>query len=276
MIDRLLKYLEEDLGSGDITTDGIILTKTNVKSLIIAKENGIFAGALETVTILDHFRLEHDVWKEDGEEIKEGDIIADISGDAKTLFKIERLMLNIVSRMSGIATLTRNLSNICAPYKVRVMGTRKTTPGFREFEKRAIEIGGGLAHRNGLYDGVLIKDNHLAIVDLGEAINRAKDKNPDKRIEVEVSLLEEAVESAKYGADIIMLDNFTPELAKKAVDELRRFGLRGKVIIESSGGINKENIESYVKAGVDRISLGSLTTNAKWLDFSMKTEKRAH
>lgn len=270
MIDRLLEFLSEDLGSGDITTESIIPPGTTAEASIVAKEKGILAGRKEATALLEHFNLEYEVFKKDGEEIERGEKIAVIRGDARKILGVERLLLNILARMSGIATLTNKFAKTCNPHGVRVMGTRKTTPGFRLFEKKAIALSGGLPHREGLYDGILIKDNHLALIGIERAIKRSKEKNPGKSIEVETSSLGDAIKAIEAGADIIMLDNLTAKEAKNVIDLLKERDLREKVKIELSGGINRENIEEYAKAGADYISLGCLTTNSKWLDFSMK------
>jgi nicotinate-nucleotide pyrophosphorylase (carboxylating) len=216
MIDRLLEFLSEDLGDGDITTESLIPKKRVARAVIVAKEKGVVAGAKEAAALLDHLDLEYMFQKSDGHEIESGESLAVIKGDIREILKVERLILNILSRMSGIATLTRTFSKACAPYGVKVMGTRKTTPGFREFEKRAIKFGGGLSHRMGLFDEVLIKDNHLALIGLGEAIAMAKQKNPGKSVEVEVSGTEDAIKAAESGADIILLDNLTAKEAKSS------------------------------------------------------------
>ncbi|RMF89266.1 MAG: carboxylating nicotinate-nucleotide diphosphorylase [Methanobacteriota archaeon] len=270
MIDKLLEFLAEDLGRGDVTTESLFPQPVPAKARIISKAEGVLAGADEVRILLDHFKLAHRFRLEDGAHLKTGDLVVEIEGDIREMLKVERLLLNILGRMSGIATLTWRLAEVCRPYGVRVMGTRKTTPGFRVFEKRAIEIGGGLPHRMGLYDGVLIKDNHLAFRGVKEAVEEARLKNPGRKIEVEVSTAEDAAEAASAGAGIIMLDNLSPGDAREVIEALERQGLRRAVEIELSGGITAENIEEYAKTGADYISLGCLTTGSGWLDFSMK------
>ncbi|GBE17894.1 MAG TPA: carboxylating nicotinate-nucleotide diphosphorylase [Euryarchaeota archaeon] len=270
MIERLLAFLDEDLGSGDVTSESTVPTGTKAQAVIVAKDDGVVAGCGEASMLFDHFMLEYDFKKRDGERISDGEVLAEISGDARSILKVERLVLNLISRLSGVATLTDYYVSICKPCGVEIMATRKTTPGFRVFEKKAVEIGGGLRHRDGLYDGVLIKDNHLALVGLNEAIKQAKSKNHGLPVEVEVTTPEDAVKAVRLGADIIMLDNFTPDDAKGAVETLEKEGLRGQVIIELSGGINRDTVADYARAGADRISLGSLTTDARWLDYSLQ------
>src|SRR3990172_4195029 len=191
MIDRLLELLSEDLGAGDITSDSVVPEKTSAKAVITAKEKGLIAGLEEAALLFEHFNLKYVPQRKDGERVEKGDVIASIQGDLRGILRIERLSLNIISRMSGIATLTSELSSICAPYHVRVMGTRKTAPGFRSFEKKAIEVGGGMPHRKALSDELLIKDNHIALVGTEEAVKRAMKGNPGKTVEVEVSSLED-------------------------------------------------------------------------------------
>ncbi len=270
MIDRLLEYLSEDLGSGDISTDSIIPIGTRAQAVIVSNEEGILAGIEETEGLLKHFKIEYETHKQDGDRIEKGERVMSLKGEVKTILELERLILNILGRMSGISTLTQEYASICEPYGVKVMATRKTTPGFRFFEKKAVEIGGGLPHRQGLYDGILIKDNHLAISGIKECVEKAKSKNPGMDVEVEVTTLDDAAEAISAGADIILVDNLSPEQAKEVIEGLRKSGLRDKIKIELSGGINRDNLEGYAGVGADRISMGSLTTDAKWLDLSMK------
>ncbi len=270
VIERLLEYLKEDLGGGDITTESIIPETAVGHAAIIAGETGVVAGVREVSMLFDHFRLDHDFLKKDGQGIVKSETLADIRGGIRDILMVERLALNILSRMSGIATMTSDLSRICRPYDVRIMGTRKTTPGFREFEKRAIEIGGGLTHRMGLFDEVLIKDNHSSVVGLKDSIKEARLKNPGKKIEVEVSTLEDATEAINAGAEIIMLDNFSSDDAREHIEKLEELGLRRAVEIELSGGVQRNTLKGYARAGADRISIGAITTASKWLDYSLK------
>jgi nicotinate-nucleotide pyrophosphorylase (carboxylating) len=269
MIEKLLEFLSEDLGGGDITTDSLIPKEAVGEADITAKETGVVAGLKEATVLLDHFGLEYVCDKLDGQRIVKGERLILIKGDLRSILRIERLALNLISRMSGIATMTNEFSNICKPFDVKVMGTRKTTPGFREFEKKAIEIGGGESHRHGLYDEILIKDNHLSFMEMKEAVKLARLKNPRKKVEVEVSTLEGAIEAINAGAQIIMFDNLSSDDARERIEKLIEQGLRGVVTIELSGGIYRNNIKAYAKAGADQISIGCLTTSSKWLDFSL-------
>jgi len=274
MIDRLLAFLAEDLGSGDITSESIVPQGMKASALIIARESGVIAGLEEATALLDHFNLSYEVFKRDGEEVKKGEAVMEVRGDAKAMLRLERVVLNILARMSGIATKTSKLAGVCAALGVKLKGTRKTTPGFRYFEKKAITLGGGMPHRLGLYDEVLIKDNHLALVGLADAVNRARRRNLGKRIAVEVSSLEDAVKAIEAGADTILLDNLTPREAGDIIDALKQRGMREKVEIELSGGIDEENISDYAATGADYISLGCLTTSSTWLDLSMKMKRK--
>ncbi|MEE8167861.1 MAG: carboxylating nicotinate-nucleotide diphosphorylase [Candidatus Hydrothermarchaeales archaeon] len=270
MISKLLEFLEEDLGKGDITTSSVIPTDKVVEAEVVAKESGILAGLEEVELLLEHFQLEWTPQSRDGDDILEGDVILRIKGRAAKILTMERLMLNLLMRMSGIATATRELVKRCEGYGVDVAGTRKTTPGLRILEKKAIVIGGGKPHRMRLDEAVLIKDNHLAVVGIEEAIKRAKKKHPRGKIEVEVSSLEQAVKACKLGVGIIMLDNLEVDESGRIFRELEDSGLRKQVEIELSGGITLENVEEYAKLRPDVISTGYPTTKAKWLDMSLR------
>jgi len=269
----LLAYIKEDIGSGDITTESVIEKDKPARGIIIAKQDGIIAGISEIGLLLKLFSLKFSPKFKDGDKVSKGSIIAEVRGSAKKILTLERVVLNILMRMSGIATKTRNMKEICGKYNVKVAGTRKTTPGFRYFEKKAIEIGGGLAHRRTLGEAVLLKGNHIAFAgSIKNAIRLAKQKNPGKKIEIETKTKKEAVEAAKGKADIIMLDNFSIKEAENTINTLEKLKLREKIKIEISGGINKDNIKNYAKLKPDFISLGALTTDAKWLDMSMSVQ----
>ena len=266
---KILEYLEEDLYYGDVT----YVESKNVRAKIISKDNGVIAGVRVAKIAFESFGIKVLNSIKDGNKVKKGDIVMEIKGNSKDILMLERTVLNILMRMSGIATATAEIVEKARSVnpKVRIAATRKTTPGFRIFEKMAVEIGGGDPHRFGLGDCVMVKDNHIAIAgDLIKAIKLAKSVSFTKKIEVEVSSVNEAVEAARAGADIIMLDNFTPKDVKKTVEKLRKERLRGKVLIEASGKINEENILEFAAAGVDIISLGSLTHSVKALDVSLE------
>jgi len=271
---KLYEFLKEDLGQGDITTGILIPDNIDVKAEIIAKESGIIAGVEEAEILLESLGIKVKAKIKDGQKISRGKTILTLEGHAKTILAAERTLLNLISRMSGIATQTNKLIKKvrAAGYKTKIACTRKTAPGLEYFDKKAVWLGGGDPHRLHLDDMILIKDNHLTVIgNIKEAIKTAKKKTLfSKKIEVEVSSVNEAVEAARAGADIIMLDNFTPKDVKKTVEKLRKERLRGKVLIEASGKINEENILEFAAAGVDIISLGSLTHSVKALDVSLE------
>ena len=264
------RFLKEDLEEeGDITSNSLF-TDELAKAKIIAKEDCIVAGLKEAKSLFEKTGSETELKVKDGNFVKKNTIVAMIKGSARSILKGERLALNIIGRMSGIATDTKKLVDICKPInpKVTVAATRKTTPGFRKFEKRAVEIGGGEPHRFGLYDAVMIKDNHIKLVgSVEEAINKVKEKVKDKIIEVEVENEEDAIIAAKLGVDVIMLDNFDPKSAEKVAKKIRE--VKPDVLIEISGGVTFDNIADYASFA-DRISLGYLTHSIKSKDFSLE------
>jgi len=268
---ELLRFVEEDLGYGDITTESVLEEEVAARAEVVAKEAGVLAGVEEALALLEHFNLKCTPLKQDGEEVAPGEVVLQVEGSARTILMLERVVLNLLMRMSGIATATRRLVNIAGRYGVRIAGTRKTTPGFRYFEKRAIALGGGDTHRLRLDDAVLIKDNHLALVELGEAVRRAKEAGFTRKVEVEVRSPEQALRALEAGADIVMLDNFSVEEAERAISLARERG--SGAVIELSGGITPENIESYAKLRPDVISTGYITTRSAWLDMSLRLKR---
>jgi nicotinate-nucleotide pyrophosphorylase (carboxylating) len=269
---ELLRFVEEDVAFGDITTESVLPEDVEALAEIVAKAQGVVAGVEEAKSLLEHFNLRCRVLKEDGEEVNPGDAILEIEGSARAILMLERVVLNLLMRMSGIATVTRRMVAIAQRYGVKIAGTRKTTPGFRYFEKRAIAIGGGDTHRFRLDDAVLIKDNHLALVGISEAIRRAKQVNFTKKVEVEVGSVEEAKVALEAGADIVMLDNLSVEDVKQVLTLVEQRGYHA--IIEVSGGITPENLESYARLRPHVISMGYITTHAEWLDMSLRLHKR--
>ena len=268
---KLLFYLEEDIAGGDITSDAVIPKKV-INAVIIAKDAGIIAGLAEAESLFTHFGVECEQKRKDSDRVKPGDVLIELSGDAAAILLIERTALNIIGRMSGIATKTRELSDLIRTKNpsANVAGTRKTSPGFREYDKKAIILGGGDPHRYSLSDGFLIKDNHLALCPLKEAVKRAHEYTAYKKTEVEAESIADAITAAECGADIIMLDNMPPEKIKETIDALWERGLRKNILIEVSGGITEENILSYAVTGVDRISMGALTHSVKNFDVSLE------
>jgi nicotinate-nucleotide pyrophosphorylase (carboxylating) len=263
-------YLKEDLGNqGDITSDSLFTSET-AKAKIVVKQECIIAGIEEIKEIFDKLDIKTDFFVKDGESVKKNTIIAELNGKAISILKGERLALNIISRMSGIATETRKLVDKVKKINpnATVASTRKTTPGFRKYEKKAVVIGGGELHRMGLYDAVMIKDNHIKIAgSIETAVKTIKQKIKDKTIEVEVENYDDAIKVAKLGVDIIMLDNFTFENGKKTSDKIRE--INPNILIEISGGITPENIKDYASFA-DRISMGYLTHSVKSIDFSLE------
>ena len=276
--EKIRRFLEEDLGQGDITTSLLIPDGIIVEGEIVAKEEGIIAGIKEATTFLESQDFQVEAFISDGSRVEGKTVVLKITGDARTLLSIERSLLNILTRMSGIATTTYRLIEKVrnAGFKTRVASTRKVAPGLSYFDKKAVMLGGGDTHRLHLDDLVLIKDNHLAIVgDIRKAIKQArKTVSFSKKIEIEVSAAKEALEATKSGADIVMLDNFPPKEVRETISLLKKNRLRDKVLIEASGGINEQNILEYAATGVDIVSLGEITHSAKALDISLEIKKR--
>ncbi len=275
--EKFRKLVEEDVGQGDITTLLTVPSGTIVEARVLAKEPGVIAGIEEASVFLESFGLQVNSLIADSSKVKAKTAILKIVGDARTLLSIERTLLNLLSRMSGIATSTHRLVERVrkAGYATRVACTRKVAPGLSYFDKRAVMIGGGDTHRLHLDDMILVKDNHLAVIGgLGAAVKRVREAvSFSKKVEVEVSTTEEALEAAKADVDIVMLDNFTPDHAKKTVELLKKEGLRKKVLLESSGGITEKNILAFAAVGVDIISMGEMTASAKALDMSLEIVK---
>ena len=274
LIDDLIKLaFAEDIGDGDHTTLCCIPATEMGKSQLIIKEDGVLAGVEMARRVFKAFdpELKMTVFIEDGAEVKKGDIAFVVEGKVQSLLQTERLMLNIMQRMSGIATTTRKYVKQLEGTKTHVLDTRKTTPGMRMIEKEAVRIGGGMNHRIGLFDMILLKDNHVDFAGgISKAINRAheylKEKGKNLKIEIEVRNFDELEEALQTGGvDRIMLDNFTPENTREAV---RR--VAGRVELESSGGITYDTLRDYAECGVDYISVGALTHSVKSLDMSFK------
>jgi len=275
--EKIRRFLEEDLGQGDITTSLLIPDETIVEGEIVAKEEGIIAGIKEATMFLESQDFQVEAPIRDGSRVKEKTVILKITGDARTLLSIERLLLNILTRMSGIATKTYRLIEKVrgAGFKTRVACTRKVAPGLSYFDKKAVMLGGGDTHRLHLDDLVLIKDNHLAIVgNIQKAVKQVRETvSFSKKIEIEVSKAKEALEATKSGADIVMLDNFSSKEIRETMLMLKKNRLRDKVLIEASGGINEQNILEYVATGIDVVSLGEITDSPKALDISLEIKK---
>lgn len=279
--EKLLRILAEDLGQGDITTSLIVPEKSTAEAEVIAKESGIVCGIEEAKILLESLGLQVEALVRDGQKIRASQVLLKISGKARTLLSVERTLLNLLSRMSGIATATKEVVEKIRKNKLktRVACTRKTAPGLLYFDKKAVSVGGGDTHRLHLDDMVLIKDNHIKIArNVEKAVEKARENvSFSKKIEVEVTRVEDALTAAKSGADIIMLDNFSPKQIKKAIKLLEKAGFREKVVLEASGGITKENILEYASTGVDIVSLGEITQSSRALDISLEiTRVRKH
>ncbi len=265
-------WVLEDSPFGDITSE--ILPKRIVLARIISKGKGILAGMYIVERICSMYGLELNKFKEDGDSLENGDIIAEIRGDARNILLVERLILNLLMYLSGVATTTRRFIEKIRKInpKVRIAATRKTLPGVRWLTKKAVEIGGGDTHRFSLSDCYLIKDNHIKIIgDIGKAVRLARQKASfTKLVEVEVRSIEDALSAAKAGADIIMFDNMNPKDIKVAIEKIRQLGLRNKITIEVSGGINLDNIDIYARLDIDVISSSIITLHAKPVDMTLK------
>jgi nicotinate-nucleotide pyrophosphorylase (carboxylating) len=277
--EKLTKLLAEDVGQGDVTSSAVIPSECTAEAEVIAKAEGIAAGVEEATVLAESLGLQVDVAIADGEEVKNGQVIMSLCGDAATILTVERTLLNLLSRMSGIATATHNLTEKIrkAHLKTRVAATRKSAPGLLYFDKKAVTVGGGDAHRLHLDDMVLIKDNHIVLAGSLESAIKSAKKNASfsKKIEVEVTKPADALKAVELGADIVMLDNFSPEQIKEAIALLKKSGFSGKALLEASGGITSENLLDYAAAGVDLISLGELTHSVKALDISLEIVKSA-
>jgi nicotinate-nucleotide pyrophosphorylase (carboxylating) len=272
--DALRRFLDEDIGHGDITADALVDPAAKATGTVICKERAIIAGLSESIILLKLLGCEGKSKVRDGQEVPAGTIILEVNGSGSALLKGERVLLNLLSHMSGVATATAELVKIAKKNgsSTRIACTRKTLPGLRYFEKRAVELGGGDTHRLRLDDAVLIKDNHLALAgSITEAVRKAKAKvSFTKKIEVEATSPDQAVEAGLAGADIVLLDNMTPQEVRKSVNFLETKKLRDHILIEVSGGITRENLASYVKTGVDVISVGSITNSVKAIDMSLE------
>lgn len=270
-LSEIIKMVYQDIGFEDLTTNALINPDTIIKARIITREEGIISGVDLANNIFQEFFVKSTTRKFDGDHVVADDVVMDIEGNARTILTIERTVLNIMMRMSGISTITSNLIKK-VDNSVIVAGTRKTTPGLQFFEKEAIRVGGGDTHRFRLDDCVLIKDNHIAIVgSVKIAVEKAKKYvSFTKKIEVEVESTKDALEAAITGADIVMLDNMNPNEVKNVVNALENKNLRDKILIEVSGGINPDNILDYADVGVDIISTGYITHSVRSLDMSLE------
>lgn len=273
VLDFITRALSEDIGDGDHTSLSTIPSEKQGKAQLLIKEDGIVAGvevALAVFNAVDP-RLSIEVFIQDGTPVKVGDVILVVTGPVQSILQAERLVLNLMQRMSGIATQTNRISALIKETNTKLLDTRKTTPGLRYFEKLAVKVGGGVNHRFGLYDMILIKDNHVDYAGgIKEALQAAytylQNKNLSIQVEIEVRNEEELKEVIDFGkVDRILLDNFTPAEMADAVKLIN-----GRFILEASGGITETNVLDYAQTGVDYISMGALTHSVKSLDMSLK------
>ncbi len=273
---RLRDYLEEDLGYGDVTSMALIPEDQKARGTLFYRERGVASGLAEAAAVFELLGCDVDLKAEEGRWVEPGEPLLVAVGRARSLLAGERLALNLVGHMAGIATQTRQVVDELANrgLSTRVAATRKTLPGLRELEKKAVVQGGGDPHRFRLDDCVLIKDNHLRLLPgVGEAVRLARERvSFTKKIEVEVGDVAGAVEAAEAGADIVMLDNMGPDEVRECLGVLESKGLRGRVLVEASGGIKPSNVVQYAEAGVDVVSMGSLTHSVRSLDVKLEIE----
>jgi nicotinate-nucleotide pyrophosphorylase (carboxylating) len=270
-IQYLLRFVEEDSPFGDVTSDAVIPDIT-CRAVIRAEEEGIIAGIAEARALFVHFGIVAEPLKQDGDAVMLHDIVLSLEGSAKGILLVERTALNIIGRMSGIATQTRKLADRISAVnsRCRIAATRKTCPGFRALDKKAVQLGGGDPHRMSLSDGILIKDNHLLLVPLTEAIRSAKAVSAYRKIEAEVETPQDALTAAQEGADILLLDNMNPRQVQETLAGLERADLRDQITIEVSGRIDERTLPEYAALDVDVISMGALTHTVK--NFSVTLE----
>jgi len=263
---ELSRFLSEDVRSGDITSS--LLPERPIRARIISRQEGVAAGVRFAKEIFALKKCRVSIQTKDGAKLRPDQTVMTVTGNPRHILACERTALNLLSRMSGIATQTSSLAGKL-PKNTKLFATRKTAPGLRAFDKEAVRIGGGERHRMGLDEMVMLKDNHLSVgPSMEELLRRAKRRH--RRVEVEVETKRDAITAAQNGATIIMLDNFTPRQIAGTVSELKRIGLRGRVKLEASGGITGKNIRSYARTGVDMISVGSITNSVRGIDLSLE------
>ncbi|MGA9942263.1 MAG: carboxylating nicotinate-nucleotide diphosphorylase [Nitrososphaeraceae archaeon] len=274
----LLNFLREDIGCGDITSNSVLKPNLLASSTILCKdsEQAVVAGLREVGIVFDLCKCSCTALVDEGSMVSRGNEVMRIKGRARDILKAERTALNLLMRMSGIATETKKFVEVVKKISkdIEIAGTRKTAPGLRSFDKKAIKIGGGRTHRNSLDEMVLIKDNHLVLTgSIGESISSAKKLVGNNiKVECEVTDLQSAIEAINFGADIIMLDNFSPQEVENATRVLKELGLRQKCLLEISGGISLANVSQFAKSNPDIISVGSLTHSVKSVDFSLEVD----
>ncbi|HJH29005.1 MAG TPA: carboxylating nicotinate-nucleotide diphosphorylase [Methanosarcinaceae archaeon] len=270
LIREIEQFIDEDLGYNDISCT--VVPDETTDATIFTKENCTLAGLDVAEAFFNYFKINAKTAYFNGDDVHAGDVIFTLSGSTVSILRAERLVLNFLGHLIGIATLTRSCVNKVEPLsQVRIACTRKTTPGIRKFEKMAVVAGGGDAHRFNLSDSIMLKDNHIKMMGIEAAIESAKKMASfTQKIEVEVESTDDAILAASMGVDIIMLDNMEPGEVIRTVETLKRKGLRDSVIIEASGGITSDNVVEFAKTGVDVISMGSLIHKANWIDVSLE------
>ena len=266
--------LAEDKGFGDITSNAVVDEDCNVKAHIISKDEGILAGINIIRDLFEEYGINVLSFLDEGCEISKGDVLISIQGNARTILFLERTALNLIMRMSGVATAANYYVNLVKNTNVIIAGTRKTSPAIGKFDKYALKVGGADTHRFSLDDMVLIKDNHIATCKSPlEALLRAKSNTSfSKKIEIEVETLDDAIDCVRNGADIVMLDNMGPNEVNMVIDEFNKLNIRQNSLIEVSGGITEDTILDYADLDVDIISVGALTHSSKSLNFSLKID----
>jgi nicotinate-nucleotide pyrophosphorylase (carboxylating) len=274
-VEYLLNFIREDAPFGDITSETII-PEIECNARISIESPAVVAGLEEASALFRYFEVDVDQPVPDGSNVRSGDTLLTLQGPAKKILLVERTALNIIGRMSGIATATSEFVELVHRVNpsCRVAATRKTCPGLRELDKKAVALGGGDTHRANLSEGILIKDNHLAIVSLDNALSIAQSRSSRYKVEVEVETSKDAVRAAQSGSDFIMFDNMTPPQVQKSLDALIQEGLRDRVIIEISGGIDADTIVEYASLGVDVISIGALTHSVKNIPVHLEIQSR--
>jgi nicotinate-nucleotide pyrophosphorylase (carboxylating) len=269
---KIREMLAEDLGFADVTSEALVPARAIARAEIVARQSGILAGVEEATFAFEELGVHVKVMKAEGENIKVGDVLMRLEGQARSIFAAERVALNLLMRMSGVATATRKMLELAREVnpKVVVAATRKTLPLFSYFDKRAVRVGGGDPHRFGLDDCVLIKSPHVKLTgSVNEAVKRARRTSFTKKIEIEVRSAKDALEASRFGADIVMLDNVPPAEVKRTIELLERAGLRERVLVEASGGIEPSNVVSYAATGVDIVSSSYMTFEAPALDINL-------
>jgi nicotinate-nucleotide pyrophosphorylase (carboxylating) len=269
LLTELERFIDEDSGYNDISSS--IVPDCKAQAEVIAREDGVVAGLAEATQVFEYFDVLSTTDLTDGSSIKKNDVLFILDGGARSILRAERLALNFLGRMSGIATMTRKYVERAG--NVRIACTRKTTPGFRKFEKKAVIAGGGDPHRFNLSDAVMIKDNHISVLGLEKAVKVAfRIASFTQKIEVEVETVDDAIRAAELGVDIIMFDNMTADKIEESIKSITEKGLRESIILEASGGISLENIAECASCGVDVISVGALTHSSRWLDISLRVK----